>query len=179
MSKPSLCGAKTRAGTPCKKYPMEGKKRCMLHGGKSTGAKTRAGKIKSKTAPIKSGAYIKDETRNAIRDTSYSPQTIFGKSFCINAQEEEFSEYFFEAMEKDFTIADRSQLFLANQIAIQIIRGLSTAAQKKKSWDFSRLLDSFNRTLREMNLTRNSKTEGETNKIDLMIMIQNYINKQD
>lgn len=32
------CGAKTRAGTPCKQYPMHGKKRCRLHGGKSTGS---------------------------------------------------------------------------------------------------------------------------------------------
>lgn len=32
------CGAKTRAGKPCKKTPVEGKKRCRLHGGLSTGA---------------------------------------------------------------------------------------------------------------------------------------------
>jgi hypothetical protein len=33
------CGAKTRAGTPCKHAPMEGKRRCKLHGGASTGPK--------------------------------------------------------------------------------------------------------------------------------------------
>lgn len=27
------CGAKTRAGTPCQKPPLEGRKRCKLHGG--------------------------------------------------------------------------------------------------------------------------------------------------
>jgi len=32
------CGAKTRAGKPCKKTPVEGKKRCRLHGGLSPGA---------------------------------------------------------------------------------------------------------------------------------------------
>lgn len=32
------CGAKTRAGKPCKKSPVEGKKRCRLHGGLSPGA---------------------------------------------------------------------------------------------------------------------------------------------
>lgn len=28
-----ICGAKTRAGTPCKKPPVAGKKRCRMHGG--------------------------------------------------------------------------------------------------------------------------------------------------
>ncbi|WP_232341280.1 HGGxSTG domain-containing protein [Burkholderia pseudomallei] len=32
------CGAKTRAGTPCKRSPLAGKRRCKLHGGTSTGA---------------------------------------------------------------------------------------------------------------------------------------------
>jgi hypothetical protein len=31
------CGAETRAGEPCKKYPVEGAERCRLHGGRSTG----------------------------------------------------------------------------------------------------------------------------------------------
>lgn len=38
------CGAKTRAGTPCQCKPEAGKKRCKLHGGKSTGPKTGAGR---------------------------------------------------------------------------------------------------------------------------------------
>lgn len=33
----NICGAKTRAGKPCKKTPVEGKQRCRLHGGLSTG----------------------------------------------------------------------------------------------------------------------------------------------
>lgn len=33
----NICGAKTRAGKPCRKSPVEGKKRCRLHGGLSTG----------------------------------------------------------------------------------------------------------------------------------------------
>ena len=36
------CGAKTRSGAPCAKFPMEGKRRCRLHGGLSTGPKTPA-----------------------------------------------------------------------------------------------------------------------------------------
>lgn len=31
------CGAKTRRGTPCKSYPVRGKKRCRMHGGKNPG----------------------------------------------------------------------------------------------------------------------------------------------
>jgi hypothetical protein len=31
------CGAKTRNGTPCQKYPAEGGARCRFHGGASTG----------------------------------------------------------------------------------------------------------------------------------------------
>lgn len=27
------CGARTRAGTPCQRYPVAGKRRCRLHGG--------------------------------------------------------------------------------------------------------------------------------------------------
>jgi hypothetical protein len=40
------CGAKTRAGTPCKMRAVEGKKRCRLHGGLSTGPKTAAGRAR-------------------------------------------------------------------------------------------------------------------------------------
>jgi len=29
------CGAKTRIGVPCQKYPISGKTRCRLHGGLS------------------------------------------------------------------------------------------------------------------------------------------------
>jgi hypothetical protein len=31
----NLCGAKTRAGTPCKRAPVRGRNRCNLHGGKT------------------------------------------------------------------------------------------------------------------------------------------------
>ncbi|HBC7420850.1 TPA: hypothetical protein KEY88_003564 [Serratia marcescens] len=38
------CGATTRAGTPCKMTAIYSNGRCKLHGGKSTGAKTNAGR---------------------------------------------------------------------------------------------------------------------------------------
>jgi len=37
------CGAKTRAGTPCRRTDIYGNGRCKLHGGLSTGPKTKAG----------------------------------------------------------------------------------------------------------------------------------------
>jgi hypothetical protein len=45
-----LCGAKTRAGWPCRGVPVyrptgyRGKARCRMHGGRSTGPRTEAGK---------------------------------------------------------------------------------------------------------------------------------------
>lgn len=38
------CGAKTRAGTPCKRTDLYGPARCPLHGGLSTGPTTAEGK---------------------------------------------------------------------------------------------------------------------------------------
>jgi len=41
------CGAKTRAGTPCKRGDLYENGRCRLHGGPSTGPITKRGKRKS------------------------------------------------------------------------------------------------------------------------------------
>jgi len=41
------CGAKTRAGTPCKQKAIYINGRCKWHGGCSTGAKTEEGKKRS------------------------------------------------------------------------------------------------------------------------------------
>jgi len=38
------CGARTRSGGRCRGLPMVGKKRCRMHGGKSTGPKTPEGR---------------------------------------------------------------------------------------------------------------------------------------
>jgi len=53
----SRCGAKTRSGAPCAKFPMEGKRRCRLHGGLSTGPKTAAGRAAISSANTKHGRY--------------------------------------------------------------------------------------------------------------------------
>lgn len=38
------CGARTRAGSPCLRFPVRNRSRCRLHGGASTGPKTPAGR---------------------------------------------------------------------------------------------------------------------------------------
>lgn len=40
------CGAKTRAGTPCKMKSIYSNSRCKLHGGLSTGPRSKKGKAK-------------------------------------------------------------------------------------------------------------------------------------
>jgi hypothetical protein len=42
-----LCGAKTRAGTPCRLPGLWPSGRCRLHGGRSTGPRTATGKQRS------------------------------------------------------------------------------------------------------------------------------------
>jgi hypothetical protein len=54
----SLCGAKSRAGSPCKKPPMKGKTRCRAHGGATPKGR--------QTGPLKHGLYgasLTDEER--------------------------------------------------------------------------------------------------------------------
>jgi hypothetical protein len=57
--KVTLCGAKARQNNnqPCRQPAMLNKERCRLHGGKSTGPKTAAGKLKSAQANLKHGLY--------------------------------------------------------------------------------------------------------------------------
>lgn len=65
-----ICGAKSkRTGNPCKLYPCRNG-RCHLHGGKSTGAKTKAGKLRQKMASWKHGYYSKEaiEERQQVRE---------------------------------------------------------------------------------------------------------------
>ena len=38
LPRAARCGARTRIGTPCQRYPVRGRKRCRLHGGLSPGA---------------------------------------------------------------------------------------------------------------------------------------------
>ena len=52
-----ICGAKTRSGEPCSKFPIKGKQRCRLHGGLSSGPKTAEGRARIAAANTKHGRY--------------------------------------------------------------------------------------------------------------------------
>ena len=57
------CGAKTRSGGLCAKFPIAGKRRCRLHGGMSTGPKTDEGKQRIANAQLKHGWYVNYRSR--------------------------------------------------------------------------------------------------------------------
>jgi hypothetical protein len=69
----SICGAKARTNNykPCRRISMTNG-RCHLHGGKSTGAKTAAGKLIQKMASWKHGMRSKE----AIAETRVLRQTL-------------------------------------------------------------------------------------------------------
>lgn len=68
LTKSPRCGAKTRRGTKCQ-CPAMGNGRCRLHGGLSTGARTRLGLERIRRAVTKHGLRTKDakEARAACR----------------------------------------------------------------------------------------------------------------
>lgn len=61
------CGAKTRAGTPCRRAAVSGKARCTLHGGRSTGPCTEAGRAKIAVLHTKHGRLAKEKRAEAKR----------------------------------------------------------------------------------------------------------------
>ena len=61
------CGAKTRAGGPCQKPALRGKNRCQLHGGRSTGPRTEAGRARIAAAHTTHGRLTKEKRAEAKR----------------------------------------------------------------------------------------------------------------
>lgn len=51
------CGARTRHGTPCQCPALGGKRRCRLHGGRSTGPKTLEGLARIRVANTTTGRF--------------------------------------------------------------------------------------------------------------------------
>ncbi len=49
------CGARTRAGTPCRGPAVRGRLRCRLHGGRSTGPRTAEGRERCRAARWRHG----------------------------------------------------------------------------------------------------------------------------
>lgn len=54
-----ICGARTSGGGVCLEQPVCGKARCRLHGGASTGARTKAGRKRIAAAQRKRWRAIK------------------------------------------------------------------------------------------------------------------------
>ncbi len=52
-----ICGAKTRSGESCSKFPVKGKRRCRNHGGLSSAPKTPEGRARIAAANFKHGKY--------------------------------------------------------------------------------------------------------------------------
>lgn len=51
------CGASTRAGTPCQAPAMRTKRRCRMHGGRSTGPRTAPGLARLRATMTQHGRY--------------------------------------------------------------------------------------------------------------------------
>lgn len=69
-----LCGAKARSQNfePCRQHALKNG-RCRFHGGLSTGAKTKAGKLRQKMASWKHGGRSKEawEEQRIVRELIY------------------------------------------------------------------------------------------------------------
>ena len=72
LSKHPQCGANKRKRGICKGKAMKNE-RCRLHGGLSTGAKTKEGKIISTKADFKSGLYSREieEMKRVIKSLMF------------------------------------------------------------------------------------------------------------
>ena len=57
LSHAPRCGAKARTGTPCQRPPVQGRKRCRLHGGLSPGAPRGS----------RNGNYVRGDWTNEVR----------------------------------------------------------------------------------------------------------------
>jgi hypothetical protein len=68
------CGARTRAGEPCKSAAMRSG-RCRMHGGASTGPRTPEGLARSKRATWKHGRYSA-EHRAARREARAAARAV-------------------------------------------------------------------------------------------------------
>jgi len=83
FTKAPRCGAKTRRGTRCE-CPAMPNGRCRLHGGRSSGAKTKEGLERIKRAVTKSGMYTKEakELRAAFRRLMKSGRDLLAHLSC-------------------------------------------------------------------------------------------------
>lgn len=81
----SRCGARTRAGHPCRAPHVRGKKRCRMHGGLSTGPKTQAGRERVREGYRRS--LIEDlEQRERDRAAGRYAPYYRGADLCLRAR---------------------------------------------------------------------------------------------
>lgn len=66
MHDDACCGARTRHGMLCRNRPVSSRKRCRMHGGKSTGPRTAEGLERMRAARTKHGGRSK-ATREAMQ----------------------------------------------------------------------------------------------------------------
>ena len=59
------CGARTKSGGKCQRPAVKRSGKCNRHGGKSTGAKTQAGRDKLAQLHLKHGRYTKEKRKAA------------------------------------------------------------------------------------------------------------------
>lgn len=65
------CGARTRTNQACGAPAIKGKRRCRMHGGRSTGPRTAAGRARSARARWKHGAYSADSERQYRKERAW------------------------------------------------------------------------------------------------------------
>ncbi len=77
VPQPGCCGAKTRRGGRCGQHPMANG-RCYLHGGKSTGPRTREGLERMRAANTRHGWRGEDgrRLRDLIRELRTSSKAL-------------------------------------------------------------------------------------------------------
>jgi hypothetical protein len=66
------CGARTRAGCPCRAPAIRGKLRCRMHGGRSTGPRTAEGMARLRAARTIHGRYSPERRAYARRILSWT-----------------------------------------------------------------------------------------------------------
>ena len=85
LSTLTLCGARTRAGQPCKRFGNLKNGRCRLHGGLSQGPSTEKGLKKSQQANYKHGYYSLEtraemlELKQLIKESKRLIKLLTGK----------------------------------------------------------------------------------------------------
>ena len=81
------CGAKTRRGTPCQRPANKKNGRCRLHGGASTGTKTKEGRARISAANLRHGKFTKDKLEkrkaNAAKGLWRLEAMVMASTLCV------------------------------------------------------------------------------------------------